>query len=77
MGQRTGRAALVESEFEMNWSEFFHMGGYAFFVWTSYAITFAVIVANIILPILQRKKVIARIKRAIKREQIELNREST
>ncbi len=61
----------------MNWSEFFHMGGYAFFVWTSYAITFAVIVANIILPILQRKKVIARIKRAIKREQIELNREST
>lgn len=53
------------------------MGGYAFFVWTSYAITFAVIVANIILPILQRKKVIARIKRAIKREQIELNREST
>ena len=61
----------------MNWSEFFHMGGYAFFVWTSYAITFAVIVANIILPIVQRKKVIARIKRAIKREQIELNKEST
>jgi heme exporter protein D len=77
MGQRTGRAALVESEIEMNWSEFFHMGGYAFFVWTSYAITFAVIIANIIFPILQRKKVIARIKRAIKREQIELNREST
>ncbi len=61
----------------MNWAEFFHMGGYAFFVWTSYAITFAVIVANIILPIVQRKKVIARIKRAIKREQIELNKEST
>jgi len=59
----------------MNWSEFFHMGGYAFFVWTSYAITFAVIVANIILPIVQRKKVIARIKRAIKREQIELNKQ--
>ena len=31
----------------MNWSEFFHMGGYAFFVWTSYAITFAVIIANV------------------------------
>jgi len=60
----------------MNWSEFFHMGGYAFFVWTSYALTFAVIIANIILPIMQRKKVIARIKRAIKREQIELNKES-
>ena len=60
----------------MNWSEFFHMGGYAFFVWTSYAITFVVIIANIVLPIVQRKKVIARIKRTIKREQIEQNRES-
>ncbi len=58
----------------MNWSEFFHMGGYAFFVWTSYALTFIVILANIISPIIQRKKVIARIKRAIKRENIELAR---
>ena len=54
----------------MNWSEFFNMGGYAFFVWTSYGLTLLVIVANIISPILQRKKVIARIKRAIKREQL-------
>ena len=60
----------------MNWSEFFHMGGYAFFVWTSYAITFVVIIDNIVLPIVQRKKVIARIKRTIRREQIEQNRES-
>lgn len=57
----------------MNWSEFFDMGGYAFYVWTSYAITFVVIVANIVSPILQRKKVIKRIKRALKREAIELN----
>ncbi len=56
----------------MNWSEFFHMGGYAFFVWTSYALALIVVVANIISPIMQRKKVISRIKRAIKREQIEL-----
>lgn len=54
----------------MNWSEFFNMGGYAFFVWTSYGLTFIVLVANIISPIVQRKKVIARIKRAIKREQL-------
>ena len=52
------------------------MGGYAFFVWTSYAVTFAVIVANIILPIVQRKTVIAKIKRSIKREQIELDKDS-
>ena len=56
----------------MNWSEFFNMGGYAFFVWTSYGLTFLVIVANIVSPIMQRKKVISRIKRAIKRENIEL-----
>ncbi len=55
----------------MNWSEFFHMGGYAFFVWTSYGLTLIVIVANIVAPIMQRKKVISRIKRAIRREQIE------
>ena len=56
----------------MNWSEFFHMGGYAFYVWTSYGLTFIVVLANIISPIMQRKKVIKRIKRAIKRENIEL-----
>ena len=55
----------------MNWSEFFNMGGYAFFVWTSYALTLIVVVANIISPIMQRKKVISRIKRAIKREQLQ------
>ena len=60
----------------MNWSEFFHMGGYAFFVWTSYGITFAVLLANIISPIMQRKKTIARIKRAIKREAIEREKQA-
>jgi len=54
----------------MNWSEFFDMGGYAFFVWMSYGLTLIVVVANIVSPIMQRKKVIARIKRAIKREQL-------
>jgi len=52
----------------MNWTEFFDMGGYAFFVWWSYGLTLALVVANVVSPILQRKKVIARVKRAIKRE---------
>ncbi|MBG7610590.1 MAG: heme exporter protein CcmD [Anaerolineae bacterium] len=60
----------------MNWSEFFNMGGYAFFVWTSYALTLIVIVLNIVSPMLQRKKTIARIKRAIKREAV-INRSSS
>ena len=60
----------------MNWSEFFHMGGYAFFVWTSYGITFAVLLANIISPMIQRRKTIARIKRAIKREAIDREKQA-
>ena len=55
----------------MNWSEFFNMGGYAFFVWSSYALTLIVVMANIISPMMQRKKVISQIKRAIKREQLQ------
>ena len=54
----------------MNWSEFFNMGGYAFFVWSSYALTLIVVLANIISPMVQRKKIIARIKRAVKREAL-------
>lgn len=37
-------------------SEFFYMGGYAFYVWTAYAIAFVVLALNVILPLrLQRK----------------------
>jgi heme exporter protein D len=56
---------------EFSWSEFFDMGGYAFFVWSSYGLTFLVIVLNIVMPIMHRKKVISRVKRAIRREQLQ------
>ena len=56
---------------EFSWSEFFAMGGYAFFVWTSYGIALLVIVLNIVMPVMQRKKVINRVKRAIRREQLQ------
>lgn len=56
---------------EFSWSEFFAMGGYAFFVWTSYGITAAVIAFNIVMPLIQRKQVIKRVKRAIRREQLQ------
>ena len=54
----------------MNWSEFFNMGGYAVFVWSSYGLTFAVLLWNVISPILRKKKIIAQVKRSIKREQL-------
>ncbi len=56
---------------EFSWSEFFAMGGYAFFVWTSYGIALLVIVLNIVMPMIHRKKVISRVKRAIRREQLQ------
>ena len=56
---------------EFSWSEFFAMGGYAFFVWVSYGLTLLVIVFNIVMPLIQRKQVIKRVKRAIRREQLQ------
>ncbi len=40
----------------MSVQEFFAMGGYAFYVWTSYGLTLIVLLANIIVPVLQRKQ---------------------
>jgi len=39
----------------MNWSEFFSMGGYAFYVWGSYAIALLAMGGEVIL-LRQRKK---------------------
>ena len=54
-----------------SWSEFFAMGGYAFYVWTSYGIALLVLIYNIVMPMIHRKKVISRVKRAIRREQLQ------
>ena len=51
----------------MNLNEFFHMGGYAFYVWTSYGIALAVLLLNVILPLRQRKKLLDNIARAARR----------
>ena len=51
----------------MNLNEFFHMGGYAFYVWTSYGIALFVLLANVISPLRQRKKLLITIARATQR----------
>ena len=51
----------------MSLNEFFHMGGYAFYVWTSYGLALAVLLVNVILPLRQRRKLLANINRAAKR----------
>lgn len=40
----------------MNWAEFFNMGGYAFYVWSSYAIAAVVLLANLVLPLRRLRK---------------------
>ena len=37
--------------------DFFRMGGYAFYVWWSYAIVFAVLALNVIAPTLRHRRV--------------------
>ena len=51
----------------MNLNDFFHMGGYAFYVWTSYGIALFVLLINVILPLRQRKKLLGGIARAARR----------
>jgi heme exporter protein D len=45
-----------KGEQAMSVQEFFAMGGYAFYVWTSYGLTLIVLLANIIIPVVQRKQ---------------------
>ncbi|MGZ5008708.1 MAG: heme exporter protein CcmD [Methylobacter sp.] len=42
----------------MTMQEFFAMGGYAFYVWTAYGLTLVVLLANIIIPVVQRKQLL-------------------
>ena len=54
----------------MSLSEFFAMGGYALYVWTSYGLTFVVLLVNIIVPIVQRKQLLRSL--ALKQQRSEL-----
>ena len=42
----------------MNWTEFWHMGGYAFYVWSSWGLTTLVMLLLVIFAKLRRKKLI-------------------
>ncbi len=49
--------------------EFFAMGGYAFYVWTSYGIALVVLVANLIAPLMLRRRLLGNIARRRRRER--------
>jgi heme exporter protein D len=47
-------------------AEFLHMGGYAFYVWSAYAIVAVVLVANLIAPIRRERAVRRRLARRLR-----------
>lgn len=48
--------------------EFFHMGGYAFYVWSAYGVAFIVLVANVVVPLLRARELRARLARQARME---------
>ncbi len=62
-------------------SDFFNMGGYAFYVWLSYGLTAVILIANVIIPKLQEKQVkrdlLLRISGRIERNLEEKNNASS
>lgn len=38
-------------------SEFFHMGGYAVYVWSSYILAFVVLVFNLVAPVYRARRI--------------------
>ncbi|MES9988955.1 MAG: heme exporter protein CcmD [Candidatus Thiodiazotropha endolucinida] len=47
--------------------EFFAMGGYAVYVWPSFLLALIVLVANVVAPMQQRKRVLKDIARKLRR----------
>lgn len=52
----------------MSLEQFFHMGGYALYVWSSYGLAFAVLLANLILPLRRQRQLIDSLERAQRQE---------
>lgn len=45
---------------------FFHMGGYGFYVWLSYGITLIVLLLNYVMPRTREKKLVGRLNQISK-----------
>jgi heme exporter protein D len=49
--------------------EFFDMGGYAFFIWTSYGLALIVLVANLIIPMIHERNLLRVLARKLRRKR--------
>ena len=54
--------------FFQSWSDLIHMGGYGFYVWLSYGLSFIAIVALIIQSLIGKSAVLKSVKREQQRE---------
>lgn len=52
----------------MNWQEFFFMGGYGLYVWTSYGLMAALLIYNLLAPLQRKRAVMRRLKSRLERE---------
>ncbi len=50
-----------------SFNEFIHMGGYGFYVWSSYGLTVVVLLVNALLPLFQRHNLLVSIARGMRR----------
>lgn len=53
-----------------SFADFLAMGGHGLYVWSSYAIGLVVLLANVVSPIMTRKRLITEQLRRIRREEI-------
>ncbi|MCY0963752.1 heme exporter protein CcmD [Parathalassolituus penaei] len=52
-----------------SFAEFIAMGRHGFYVWLSYGLTFLVLAINIVLPILDRRRLLTEQARRLRRER--------
>jgi len=58
-------------------TEFFYMGGYAFYIWTSYGLALIVLVANLIIPFNRERTLLRTLARKSRRKRHDNNNSKT
>lgn len=53
----------------MSVSEFFHMGGYAAYVWFSYGLTAVLLIVTWVLPVMKSKAILKKLARRLELEE--------
>ena len=57
-------------------SEFFHMGGYALYVWSAYGLTVVAMVALVITPITRRRQLLREIADDVRLEEVNSDKDT-